>query len=95
MGPRGGLDVSEKKKKILDLFGIRTADRPARSLVPEVERVQIRYFSSAREDKYFNSKIRWRYLQALTDISGVTKSDSRIFLSSNHSFRTMLYQPRS
>ena len=80
MGPRGGLDVSGKRKP-LDPFGIRTKERPARSLVPKLGRVQIRYFPSARVDKYFNSKIRWSYLQALTEIFGVTKNDFRNFLS--------------
>jgi hypothetical protein len=33
MGPKAGLDVMEKRKKYFLSTGIRTTDRPARSLV--------------------------------------------------------------
>ena len=33
MAPRAGPDILEKKKNIIDSTGIRTSDRPARSLV--------------------------------------------------------------
>ena len=75
----GGQGRSERFGKEKNLLTLRDSNGrpPARSLVLEVERVQIRYFSSARVDKYFNSKIRWSYLQALAEISGVTKFDFR------------------
>jgi hypothetical protein len=75
IGVQGRSGRFGKEKNLLTLSGFRRP--PARSLLTEVERVQIRYFSSPRVDKYFNSKIRWRYLQTLTEISGVTKSDFR------------------